>query len=1340
MRRVVLLLAALSTLGLTATSGDFSGGVSINTSVGGGPPTITFQAAPTSITDGGSSGLSWSGSNIAECVASNGWSGAKAIAGTETVTPTTTTTYTLTCTGTTGSTASSVTVTVTPLATVATPTFNPAPGTSLDTVTVTLATATSGAAMFYTTDGTTPTAASSAYASPLTFTATTTLQAIATKAAMANSAVASGVYTVNPSPPTLNFTATPTDVLSGSPSTLNWNSNHTTSCTASNGWSGAKATTGSEAVSPTVATTYTLTCTGAGGSIPKSATVTVTAPATVAAPVINPNGGTFVGSQAVNLSTATSGAAIRYTTDGTTPTAGSTLYSGPFTLTSTATVKAIGIKSGSTNSSVTSATFTITTPPPTILTRDTPSSNVSSTAATSHTLSHVIGTGNNRLAVGWCANEDTTPGDLPTVSATLGGVAMTPVVGGAILVPTDPQFTPQLSVTAFYLLNPTSGQQTTVFTFGGTVTSSICGVQSWSNAKQQAPEAVSTGEDIGNGTLVTSVQTRTDGAQVFSIIGSGAADSTFTPNSGQTELTDQAHPSPGLAAATGVKLVPSTAAPTTTQWTNFDTGAPPVQETARLGQVVLSIADIAAVTPPDTTQPIVSITAPQNMATDLKGTVQITATATDNVAVAGVQFTRDGGTLIGAEDTSSPYSVNWDTTAVAEGSHTLMAIARDPSGNVKNSGTITVEVNNVTPPPSCGDGTCNGMETCTTCPGDCGTCPATGTGPEVQPFSSTQNAVWVAQMNGNTALWQSLVTEANKPSSDASGLLGQFGALAYATSGNATYANNAESKLSAWFFGDVTNPDNIRARFPVVWYVWRALRNHMDSGERSEFINQANSWWDACVARSPSMDFDSDQTVGCYQGARLWAEASAGDNARATSILQHSELARWKRHIEEWIAGVAQGGVWIESAVYNLETTQMLMMLAAMTNDVAGLDAWTHQLSDAMLYELTYDLQSRQYWGDDQEVGNLISYRRLPLVWMLTSLPGNDGRRMRQYVNELGGSLGGSITSAYGGNGWLMMRPDRSPLAYTRSTAKFFPGQGMLQYNDANSSFQANCQPRNDVDHEIYHLCDFQFRKNNQWVQASPWGYGTDGPDAGNWSGKYWSRGNTLLLDGQPQMGESKGVVTTDLNGPCYLVNGMTTGNRFRDGERPNRWVHEWTRVVGICPSTTGNNADFVVVFDRVLKDTVPSNLGGPEQDFKNSYPELIGFLQTNGSSPSIAGKVATWTAAGSQPVRAEWFLPASMTLTANGTSTGTDIQWRPGSASGTRVALWAVKYGTGGTASWNGTTLSITGRSGEPDVACTPDQSAGTVTPNTQGAPGEITNNRDLYRQFGRVNALVCQ
>ena len=86
----------------------------------------------------------------------------------------------------------------------------------------------------------------------------------------------------------------------------------------------------------------------------------------------------------------------------------------------------------------------------------------------------------------------------------------------------------------------------------------------------------------------------------------------------------------------------------------------------------------------DTTPPTVSITAPAAGATVTGDDRRSTASASDNVGVVGVQFKLDGANL-GAEDTTSPYSVTWDTATVANGTHTLTAVARDAAGNSTTS-------------------------------------------------------------------------------------------------------------------------------------------------------------------------------------------------------------------------------------------------------------------------------------------------------------------------------------------------------------------------------------------------------------------------------------------------------------------------------------------------------------------------------------------------------------------------------------------------------------------------------------------------------------------------------
>src|SRR5256884_2237716 len=98
---------------------------------------------------------------------------------------------------------------------------------------------------------------------------------------------------------------------------------------------------------------------------------------------------------------------------------------------------------------------------------------------------------------------------------------------------------------------------------------------------------------------------------------------------------------------------------------------------------------------------IVTITSPAD-GSPVSGTVPVTASVTivGSLAVAGVQFKLDGNNL-GAEDTSAPYSVSWNTTTASNGSHTLTAVARDGLlGTLWSSNPVTVTVFNDTTPPT----------------------------------------------------------------------------------------------------------------------------------------------------------------------------------------------------------------------------------------------------------------------------------------------------------------------------------------------------------------------------------------------------------------------------------------------------------------------------------------------------------------------------------------------------------------------------------------------------------------------------------------------------------------
>lgn len=244
-----------------------------------------------------------------------------------------------------------------------TPVANPASTTFVSTIDVTMTSGTPGAKIYYTTDGSIPTAASAQYSKALTFSVTTSLNAVAIKTGE-TSDVGSFLYTKSTPPPGA-VTASPPSGTTFVTSVSVTLSTTTSGATIYYTTNGTDPTTSSTLYTGAISLTSTTQIKAFAWKLATSSPISsfsYTKAIDTAPPVASPGDGTtFVSALTVTLSTTTPGATIYYTTNGSTPTTSSSVYSSGLVFASTTTLKAIASLAGR-DSVVVSFTYTQNTP------------------------------------------------------------------------------------------------------------------------------------------------------------------------------------------------------------------------------------------------------------------------------------------------------------------------------------------------------------------------------------------------------------------------------------------------------------------------------------------------------------------------------------------------------------------------------------------------------------------------------------------------------------------------------------------------------------------------------------------------------------------------------------------------------------------------------------------------------------------------------------------------------------------------------------------------------------------------------------------------------------------
>lgn len=523
-----------------------------------------------------------------------------------------------------------------------------------------------------------------------------------------------GGGSMSPPPPTVTIAVAPTSIVLGQSATLTWTSNTGTACTASNAWSGTQVASGTMSVTPTAVgtSTYTLTCQGGGynGNTAKSAALTVTAasafsatnlvgdtaaagPVTIDINLVNPWGVAFG-------PTSPAWVANNHTET-------STLYNGN----GAAQALIVGLPAAFDPTGVVfngSTDFVVT-------------SGANSGAA------RFIYTGEGGMLAGWSPAADATHA-LSVYTAADGavykGLTIANNGNGNFLYAADfvngkvdvfnATFAKQTtSATSFTFADPNLPVGYEPFGIQALKTGAAGAIQIYVTYAKLSPGTIDNISGAGLG-LVDVYDT--NGQFIKQLVPTGGAlnapwgaalapadfgtlsNAVLIGNFGDGKIN-------GYDPATGRFLgtiVDSTGAAFAVPglWgiafgndavnqphsTLFFAAGTNNELNGLYGRI-----DLGATAPVLGPPPVVTVTAPA--AGNVSGTVTVTATAADALAIAKVELFANGASL--GVVTTSPYSMQWDTTMATNGSVALKAIATDVNGNVGTSPTVTVAVSNV---------------------------------------------------------------------------------------------------------------------------------------------------------------------------------------------------------------------------------------------------------------------------------------------------------------------------------------------------------------------------------------------------------------------------------------------------------------------------------------------------------------------------------------------------------------------------------------------------------------------------------------------------------------------
>src|SRR5579871_1318128 len=551
-------------------------------------------------------------------------------------------------------------------------------------------------------------------------------------------------------------------------------------------------------------------------------------------------------------------------------------------------------------------------------------------------------------------------------------------------------------------------------------------------------------------------------------------------------------------------------------------------------------------------------------------------------------------------------------------------------------------------------------------------------------WTPQRQTVWNQMVAQNHPWWVALQSWASGTVAKY-GDIGDYAAIAYQMTGDATYAQRSYSIIQPWITSMTLpqmNLNETREDFMSYCWIYAFDRPGLTPAQRTAYIKWLNWMGDLVLNKDPNNPWgntrlsDCDVTIGHYFGLAFLDLATGLDNPRAGTFLnstwvepQTTKLTNvggltstginrntMRNAIADYV-NKAKGGVSVESSDYNLCTMKLLIMGAEGVKTATGQDyfpeitAFLPQLAMAHLNQHTPDGDDTCQWGDVEWNRQLWISTRVTLTGMLAGLTqGNPSvgpylQKLTQEQNAWPGEWGSGMQPY--ARFFMFYNPYAPATDWRPNIPKGYIaiGRGMQYLHDgwnSNSSlFSSHMPPLTNEDHETGYFGNYQLYRHGEWAITHPIGYyetyvqGSMGA-------------NGMMMAGLGSAREARGPIASevDTQGNYAYQVGTTGGNYVT----PNYWnppptyLHEWTRNILYLPSSD-KLSDTIVVYDRTNVEN-PQNLPNftsyypNEQAQMSAQPSVKQWLIHTPVQPTISGNAISWTTAGGQKVRVNTLLP----------------------------------------------------------------------------------------------------